>query len=434
MLLKKNEQTSSWALKKMFFCTLFLTLIFTSCQKENTTQLDEKTTPQQEKIANAKQQLRQIIQEKRIVSRFDLVESDHKHNHERVTSSAQSRSKDSQTDLISQIANNHSFQHYRGIVEAAAINPDDFECDPTFLNDYIRSITQDFTADDFFFMNNYGNLAILEGLILDDATDLDYFGFNGDFTSTMRKTFINLRTFWDIPKDFEVADAHGSLFKNVDKTAEVFKLAFGGFDENGNFIPVPDEIAYQIAQLLNIVFSAPVFEDYNHPLFTFNAIAFGGFPPLGIPKKIVMGDGIMEAYAALGFRTNADRLILAHEFGHQIQFANGYFEGGPADPAEATRRTELMADAYAAYFLSHGKGPFLQPALISRFVKTSFSIGDCGFASPNHHGTPNQRAKAAAFGGELAKRRGFIDQIYSSQEFFELFEAALPEMIAPDAE
>ena len=68
-------------------------------------------------------------------------------------------------------------------------------------------------------------------------------------------------------------------------------------------------------------------ENVSKTAGSFNALAFPGDPFFGIGPKIVMGDGIMEAYAKLGFRTNADRLILAHEYGHQIQFANGYFDG-----------------------------------------------------------------------------------------------------------
>ena len=44
------------------------------------------------------------------------------------------------------------------------------------------------------------------------------------------------------------------------------------------------------------------------------------------------------------------RVILAHEFRHHVQYQLGVFDSGSADPAEATRRTELMADAMAAYY------------------------------------------------------------------------------------
>ena len=44
------------------------------------------------------------------------------------------------------------------------------------------------------------------------------------------------------------------------------------------------------------------------------------------PDKIVMGDGILEGYTALGFGDVAPQAIFAHEFAHQIQYENGYFD------------------------------------------------------------------------------------------------------------
>lgn len=72
----------------------------------------------------------------------------------------------------------------------------------------------------------------------------------------------------------------------------------------------------------------PQYRDGNHPIFTFNAFALEGFdfPPYGtIPDKIIMGDGIIEAYTTIGYGDVAPQAILAHEFGHQIQTQLGLF-------------------------------------------------------------------------------------------------------------
>ena len=228
-----------------------------------------------------------------------------------------------------------------------------------------------------------------------------------------------------------MSDAHGALFKNAEAIAEVLIiLGFGNVNEAGEFIPLTEAEALEFAELLKVIFGAPVFEDYTHPEFTF----FAGFGVGENGPKLGMGDGLLDIYAELGLRTTADKFFLAHEYAHALQFNQGIIDLTTTPTPENGRRIELMADAYAAYFATHGQGGFLQPALISRYIKTAFSGGTCDFDFPFHVGTPNQRAKAVAFGGELAKRRGLIDQKYSSEEFARLFDEALPQIIAPDAE
>jgi predicted metalloprotease len=143
-----------------------------------------------------------------------------------------------------------------------------------------------------------------------------------------------------------------------------------------------------------------------------------------------MGDGILEAYTELGFGDVAPQAILAHEFGHQVQFAIGTFDNPiSSDPAENTRRTELMADAYSAYYLSHARGATMQWKRVQQFLEVFFNIGDCGFSSPGHHGTPIQRMAAAQWGYDLANNAKKQGKILTSQEFADLFDAALPSLL-----
>ncbi len=177
---------------------------------------------------------------------------------------------------------------------------------------------------------------------------------------------------------------------------------------------------------------------YDHPLFTLNAFAFsaGGeiFPGSGIiPDKIVMGDGILEGVEAIGLATNGPDLIHAHEFAHQVQFEIGAFDTELTDQAEQTRRTELMADAFAAYNLAHASGASFQTKRIVEVVTASFSVGDCALDNPGHHGTPNQRAAAAEWGANLAHTTKPRGKIISADEMLALFEAELPSLVAPDA-
>ena len=182
-----------------------------------------------------------------------------------------------------------------------------------------------------------------------------------------------------------------------------------------------------IIRLLKIV---PQYRNGNHPIFTFNAFAQSSFtyPPVGvIPPKIVMGDGIVDAYNAIGYGDVASQAILAHEYGHQIQFQLNLF--GSEDSPEATRRTELMADSYSSYYLSHSRGASMQWKRVRQFLQVFLNIGDCGFTSNGHHGTPTQRLAAAEWGYSVADNAQKQGHILTSQNFTALFEAQLPTLV-----
>ena len=136
----------------------------------------------------------------------------------------------------------------------------------------------------------------------------------------------------------------------------------------------------------------------------------------------------MDAYADLGFGDVAPQAILAHEFGHHIQFQLDLF--GTVPSPEATRRTELMADAYAAYYLSHARGAAMQWKRVEQFLQVFYNIGDCLFTNNNHHGTPTQRMAAAEWGYRLADSAQKQGHILTAEEFAALFDASLPQIVA----
>ena len=77
----------------------------------------------------------------------------------------------------------------------------------------------------------------------------------------------------------------------------------------------------------------------------------------------------MEGFKAIGYDDVAPQAILAHEYGHQVQFQLGMF--GDGTPA-GTRRLELMADALSAYYLSHIRGEFMRWSRYKKFLKVFF--------------------------------------------------------------
>ncbi len=405
---------------KPVFLSILAVFVLNSCQKEQLSSSELRVQQSPKTVVD-------LMQQGKMISVIDLPEP--KFNLSKLprqVASSRSANKVKVPQSLIDIV-----REQRELLERA-INPDDFECGPTFLDPHFESILEDFTEEDFFLLNNFGTLIpILEGIFIDDIRDKDFFGYEGRFTDGIRNTFVDLRGFWDIPNDIMLSDMHGSVFKDESLVAELIQFWFVNFDEDGTEIPIfSDELALTIAQDLKEVFGSDKFDNYNHPLLTFNAIAFSGAPEIGVPKKILMGDGIMEVYAELGLGSMAERFILAHEYGHHIHFSQTIF--GDNTP-ESTRFLELLADTYASYYASHGKGLFLHPLVLNRYLKTSFSVGDCGFDSPGHHGTPNQRARAAALGGELAKRVGIFDPKLSSDEILEIYIANFSEIIKPDA-
>jgi hypothetical protein len=70
---------------------------------------------------------------------------------------------------------------------------------------------------------------------------------------------------------------------------------------------------------------------------------------------------------------------------------------------------------------------------VQEFLHVFFDIGDCAFDDDGHHGTPNQRMKAAKFGFDVAESAKQKGKVLSSAEFHALFVKEYPKLIAPDA-
>jgi len=261
-----------------------------------------------------------------------------------------------------------------------------------------------------------------DALVFENSSKNQYFGVNGEYTKQVTKAFKDLQRFWDIPSDdIVLAAMHGNMLLDRDKVIRTYEAVYD----------LPPAVAAAYADVVvELVDEIPQFRDGDHPLFTFNAFALNGFDfgPYGIiPDKIIMGDGIIDAFTAIGYGDVAPQAILAHEFAHQIQYHLELFED--VESPEATRRTELMADAYSAYYLSHARGATMQWKRVQQFLQVFFNIGDCSFTSDGHHGTPEQRMAAAEWGYQLADKAQKQGHILSAQEFADLFEAQLPQLV-----
>jgi hypothetical protein len=322
------------------------------------------------------------------------------------------------------------------------INPNDYVCDPsTPLMDWFtieaqKVITQE---PDIFFDLFLGlaadQVTAANALFLETEATPQFFGYTGEFTKKLQKTERDVKRFWDIfSDDIQLIGMHGTTLLDVDRVSATYQAAF----QIAPGVPVPPELAQQFAdQVRADILASQTLNGGDHPLFSFNSFAatsFGG----PIPDKIVIGDGILEGFEAVGFGDVAPKAIYAHEFSHHIQYEHGYnTEDIPGtanpDPSERNRYNELMADAFAGYYLTHKKGAGFHRKRVEQFLQIFFQLGDCAFNTPTHHGTPNQRMAAAQFGFDVAHDADRKGRILSSAAFHDMFVEAWPAIIAPDA-
>lgn len=332
--------------------------------------------------------------------------------------------------ILAGLTTGHRLEPYA----SRAINPGDYVCAPTQLDVWFGDAISAIIADPT-------ELAIAQELlglaadvlplydaifILDDASPQE-FGYEGQYTNIMERTDRDARRFWDIASDdIQLLAMKGDILTDVERMVAVYTYVYG----------LPEPLARQFAErVAELIDASNLLDGGNHPLFVFNAFAVSAQP--GVPSpRIVMGDATLDFYEELGFGGVAAQGVYAHEFAHHIQFANGYFDD--LDPAtttsaERTRYTELMADAMAAYYLTHKRGAALNKHRVAEFFQVFFEIGDCAFTNSGHHGTPNQRMAAAEWGFNLADQAQKQGHILSAEEVYALFVEAYPDLIAPDA-
>jgi hypothetical protein len=313
-----------------------------------------------------------------------------------------------------------------------AIDREAYQCQPTGLDAFVDSVINGLTPKELGFL--IGHLEMLDiptydALLHGTRGDARY-AVRSDYRQALTTTFGDVKRFWDVQSDdIQLMAMHGSMMSDADRVARVLKVdaIFGMTDTEA------ETSAAEIAQATK----SGMFDGGNNALFTLNAYAFtaeGDPDPLvqGLPDKLVFGDGILDALDYLGIGDVGSRAVMGHEFGHHVQYEDDLFATELTGP-EATRRTELMADAFGTYFATHARGLALNTKRVLQAEQTSYAVGDCQFDSPGHHGTPNQRMRAATWAADLANAARPQGAILPSLNFAKQFDAKLPELVAPDA-
>lgn len=298
-------------------------------------------------------------------------------------------------------------------------------CTTTPLNTWLSNQLLDWDSDvyNYAVLTGMINLPTYYALYVENSPDRKSYGVNDEYTHTYEKTFKDLKRFWDIPSsNIVTVPINGSMLQSRDKIIQVNKLIFGNDDVDAEYWA--DLISWLLANV-------PQYQNGDHPIFSFNAYSQPSFYfyPIGmLPPKIAIGDGLISAYVDLGFGDVAPQAIFAHEFAHQVQFQNDVYAGNTAQ-LDFTRRAELMADALAAYYLSHARGASMQWKRVEAFLEVFYNIGDCNFTSYTHHGTPDQRMAAAEWGYHLANDAQKQGHILTSRQVIALFDASLSRIL-----
>ena len=308
------------------------------------------------------------------------------------------------------------------------INPGDYDCGPTDIDSYVGQLIADMSDADIDFLINTPALDIptYDALIFGSDTDPRY--ALADHATQLKNTFRDVKKFWDIESgDIQLHAMHGDMLQDTARVSRMLELF--GLNQT--------DAAALAEYMADFVAASPALDGGDNPLFTFNAFAFTGEGEpdpffASLPDKLIFGDGILDFLDAIGIGNVGPRAVMGHEFGHHIQFEDDLFES-PLTGAELTRRMELMADAFATYFAVHARGLALNAKRVLDAEMTFYQVGDCEFADPNHHGTPNQRLRASTWAADLASAARPQGRILPSLTFAELFEAKLPELVAPDA-
>jgi hypothetical protein len=316
----------------------------------------------------------------------------------------------------------------RGLVERA-INPGDYECGPTDLDAYVDGLIGEMSTQDLIMLITTPALDIptYDALLFGTKGNPEY-ALRGDYAQVLSNTFRDAQRFWDVEtSDIQLMAMHGTVLQDQARSARVMELVFGF---------TPAQAQAQAKLIADTLATSTALDGGNNPLFTLNAYAFtaeGDPDPLvaGVPDKLVFGDGILDALDAMGLPNVGPRAVMGHEFGHHVQFEDNLFDS-PLTGPEATRRTELMADAFGTYFATHARGLSLNDKRVLQAEKSFFEVGDCAFTNPGHHGTPNQRLRASTWAADLANAARPQGKILPSLTLAAVFERKLPEFVAPD--
>lgn len=300
------------------------------------------------------------------------------------------------------------------LLKSDAVEPS--ECAPTEFDQVMNEVIEPFYSD-VLALTYYSLYLDLNFYISYFDTSKQYFGDEGQYTNFVKKRVRELEKFWNMPNQIRVNGQHTASLNDREKLADIYMIVGANVETR--------EDAYAIAdQLLEINEASPVLPE--SPYFAMDGFATSA-------NLIVIGDGITSVLSRTGIDEDIVWTgILAHEWAHQVQFDNyaEWYPNGAADnEPEATRYTELEADFFAAYYMTHKRGATYNWKRVEQFMELFAQIGDCSFTSNGHHGTPIQRLNASRLGYDLANGAHKQGHIMNEQELHEYFVANVQDLL-----
>lgn len=314
---------------------------------------------------------------------------------------------------------------------ARAIDPSQYECQPTAFSDYVDSLLADVDLGTLLTLLILGVLdyPTYDALLFGTPDNKQDYGLPRDYTVPVTQAVTKSQKFWDVDlSDVQTMAMQNDMLADHARMARVIGVLFPA--------DTPEDSARTATILMDMIETAPGLDGGRNPIFTLNAFAFtaeGETSPVfqGLPDKVVFGEGMASALDVLGVGATGAKAVIGHEMAHHVQYEQGYFDS-PLTGPEATRRTELMADTFGTYFVAHKRGLNLAGSRLDQAEQTFYEVGDCSFTSNGHHGTPNQRRKASVWGGELARTAPPPFRVHSDR-LYTRFERQLPTFLLPDA-
>jgi hypothetical protein len=314
---------------------------------------------------------------------------------------------------------------------AGVIDPTQYQCQPTAFSNYVDSLIADVDLGTLFILVILGVLdyPTYDALFFGKPNNTEDYGLPAGYKAPVTQAVKGSQKFWDVDLfDVKTLAMQNDMLTDTARVSRIIGVLFGVDQAEA------DETAALVQEVLN---ESPALDGGRNPIFTLNAFAFsaeGETDPIfqGIPDKMVFGEGLGNALDALGLGVPAAKGVIGHEMAHHVQYEQGYFDS-PLTGPEATRRTELMADSFGTYFVSHQRGMNLKGANLHKAEQAFYEVGDCSFDSDGHHGTPNQRLKASIWGADQAAKQTSPFPILASDTLFNRFEKKLPNLVKPDA-
>jgi hypothetical protein len=314
---------------------------------------------------------------------------------------------------------------------AQAIDPSQYECQPTAFSNYANSLLEGVDLGTLLILLLLGVLdyPTYDALLYGKPGNTEDYGLPAGYKAPVNQAVKQSQKFWDVDLfDVKTLAMQNDMLTDHARMTRVIAALFA----------TDEAEAAEVATLvMDVIADSPPLEGGRNPIFTLNAFAFtaeGETDPLfqGIPDKMVFGEGMATALDVLGVGTTGAKAVVGHEMAHHVQYEQGYFDS-PLTGPEATRRTELMADAFGTYFVAHKRGMNFNAVQIHQAEQTFYQVGDCSFESNGHHGTPNQRLKASVWGAELARAATSPFPMLASDAIYAKFEKKLPNLVKPDA-